>query len=62
MSELNLNYPVMEIAINLVNYASLDSGHERALMGDIVAVRKPNTGVGRKEVENYLWMRVEGLE
>ena len=62
MSELNLNYPVMEIAINLVNYASLDSGHERSLMGDIVAVRKPNTGVGRKEVENYLWMRVEGLE
>ena len=62
MSELDQNYPVMEIAISLVNYAPLDSGHERVLVGDIVTVRKPDIGVGRFEVYNYLWLRVEGLE
>lgn len=62
MGALNPNYPVMEIAISLVNYTPLESGHERLLVGDIVAVRKPDVGVGRKEVEEYLWLRVEGLE
>ncbi len=62
MSELNQNYPVMEIAISLISYDSLDSGHERIIEGDIVAVRKPNVGAGRKEVRNFLWLRVEGLE
>ena len=62
MSEINQNYPVMEIAISLVDYNELETGHERALMGDIIDVRKPDTGVGRKEVEEYLWLRVEGLE
>jgi len=62
MSELDPNYPVMEIAISLFSYASLASGHERVLEGDIVSVRKPDEGVGRKEVEEFLWMRVEGLE
>ena len=62
MSELDPNYPVMEIAICLVDYAPLPSGHERALVGDIVAVRKPNIGIGLKEAELFLWLRVEGLE
>ena len=62
MGELNLNYPEMEIAISLVDYAPLDSGHERVIVGDIVAVRNPYIGVGREEVENFLWMRIEGLE
>jgi hypothetical protein len=62
MSELNTNYPVMEIAISLVSYVPLESGHERVIEGDIVAVRKPNTGSGRKEAMIFLWLRVEGLE
>ena len=62
MSELNPNYPIMEIAISLVDYASLASGHERVIVGDIIAVREPDTGVGKEEVENFLWMRIEGLE
>ncbi len=62
MSELDPNYPVMEIAIALVSYAPLASGHERIIEGDIVAVRKPDYGVGRKEIEEYMWLRVEGLE
>ena len=62
MSELDPNYPVMEIAICLVDYAPLPSGHERALVGDIVAVRKPSVGIGVKEAKLYLWLRVEGVE
>jgi len=62
MSELDPNYPVMEIAISLVSYAPLASGHERVIEGDIVAVRKPDEGIGREEAMNFLWMRVEGLE
>ena len=62
MSDLDPNYPIMEIAISLVSYASLPSGHERVIEGDIVAVRYPDTGVGRKEIEEFMWMRVEGLE
>jgi len=62
MSELDPNYPVKEIAISLISYAPLQSGHERIIEGDIVAVRDPNIGVGRKEVEEFLWLRVEGLE
>jgi len=62
MGTLNPNYPIMEIAISLVNYSPLESGHERSLVGDIIGIRKPNIGVGRKEVENYMWLRIEGLE
>jgi len=62
MSELDPNYPVMEIAISLVAYAPLASGHERVIEGDIAAVRKPNEGIGREEAKHYMWMRVEGLE
>jgi len=62
MGVLNPNYPVMEIAISLVSYAPLASGSERILTGDIAAVRHPDIGVGRKEVEEYMWLRVEGLE
>jgi hypothetical protein len=62
MSETNINYPVMEIAISLVSYAPLSSGHERVIQGDIVAIRKPYIGIGTKEATNFLWLRVEGLE
>lgn len=62
MSLLDPNYPVKEIAISLFSYAPLSSGHERVIEGDIVAVRDPDIGVGRKEVEEFLWLRVEGLE
>jgi len=62
MGDLNPNYPVMEIAISLVSYAPLASGTERILTGDIAAVRHPDVGVGRKEVEEYMWLRIEGLE
>lgn len=62
MSELDPNYPTMEIAISLVSYAPLTSGHERIIEGDIVAVRKPDQGIGREEAMNFMWMRVEGLE
>jgi len=62
MSFLNPNYPTMEVAISLVDYAPLASGHERVLAGDIIAVRKPDTGIGTKELEDFLWLRLEGLE
>jgi hypothetical protein len=62
MGELNPNYPVMEIAISLVSYAPLVDGHERIIEGDIVAVRKPDKGIGREEAMRYLWLRIEGLE
>ena len=62
MSELNPNYPVMEMAISLVDHAPLESGHERVLAGDIIAVRYPDIGIGLKEAKAFLWIRVEGLE
>jgi len=62
MSFLNPNYPVMEIAISLISYEPLESGHERIIEGDIVAVRKPYIGIGNKEAIDFLWLRVEGLE
>jgi len=62
MSEINPNYPVMEIAILLVDYAPLSSGHERGLVGDVAAIRKPANGIGLKEAKILLWMRIEGLE
>lgn len=62
MSFLNPNYPVMEIAISLVDYAPLSSNHERVLVGDVVGIGKPSYGIGLKEIDNFLWLRVEGLE
>ena len=62
MSQLNINYPTMEIAICLVDFAPLVSGHERGLVGDIIAVRKPHYGIGTKELDGFMWLRVEGLE
>lgn len=62
MGELNPNYPVMELAISFVSYEELEDGHERLQQGDIVAVRKPGLGIGIRELQNFLWLRVEGLE
>ena len=62
VTNLNPDYPVMEVAINLIDNSPLESGHERSLVGDIIGIRNPNIGVGRKEVENYMWLRIEGLE
>lgn len=62
MSDINPNYPVMEIAVSLISYSPLESGHERIIEGDIVAIRRPNIGVGIQEAINFLWLRIEGLE
>lgn len=62
MGETTPRYPVMEIALSLVN--STDEGdHERKKEGDIIECRRIGVGgVGRLETKTRLWLRVEGLE
>lgn len=62
MGQINQVYPVVEAALSLEDCRSLPSGHERKLTGDIVGIRPPDVGVGRKEMKRFLWLRVEGLE
>lgn len=62
MSETFINYPIREIAISTENSAPLNSGHERKLEGDIVAVRNVSNGIGSGETKKFIWLRVEGLE
>lgn len=61
MGETNKKYPVKEIAIFLRGKSVLD-GKERCQVGDIIEVRYPSIGIGKKEAKEYLWLRVEGLE
>ncbi len=61
MGETNPTYPVREIALACFSKPDLN-GNERIQEGDIVAVRKPNISIGRKEANIYLWLRLEGLE
>lgn len=56
------DYPVAEIALSLEYGGVLASGHERKIVGDIIAIRKPSAGIGMAEMKRFLWLRVEGLE
>ena len=62
MGQTIKRYPIVEVALLCQNNAPLASGHERAICGDIVAVRPPNTGVGMLEMHRYLWLRLSGWE
>jgi len=62
MGYTNRKFPVMEIAISLTGKANLPSGHERKQLGDIIAIRKPHSVIGSKEVTEFLWLRIEGIE
>lgn len=53
-------YPIVEMALCVTDAQDLNTG-ERIKRWDIVGVRMPTSGVGRKERKNYLWIRVEGL-
>lgn len=56
------DYPIRELALSLEDAAPLASGSERTLVGDIVACRIPNIGIGLAEAHRYLWMRIDGFE
>lgn len=59
MGEINPNYPVVEVAIAVTNNKG---GWLDSFEGDIIAVRDPHFVVGNKEMGNWLWLRLEGLE
>lgn len=61
MSNLNLNYPVMEIALCTVSGDVVDTD-KRKFVGDIIVTRRPTIGAGLRELKRYLWLRAEGLE
>ena len=63
MGQTNPNYTVFEIAISC-EYGGVHTNglKERKTVGDIIAVRRPNTAIGRLEMSGYIWLRVEGLE
>ena len=48
---------MVEIAI-----AAYDRPGGKVKEGDIVAVRPPSRGVGLKEMEGFIWLRVDGLD
>lgn len=54
------DYPVREVALAIQDRQPLASGHERMQTGDIIAIRKPSRGVGKKEASQYLWLRIQG--
>jgi len=62
MGQTIKRYPVVEVAILTQSHAPLASGHERAVEGDIIAVRPPSNGVGMLEMHRHLWLRVSGWE
>lgn len=62
MGQTRKVYPVVEVAVLLESKAPLASGHERAVEGDIIAVRPPNAGVGMLEMHRHLWLRLAGWE
>ena len=62
MGETNPSYPVMEVALALFSKPDLNS-KERIQEGDIVDVRDLSAGgIGMKEANTFLWLRIEGLE
>lgn len=62
MGQTHKVYPVVEVAVLLESKAPLASGHERAVEGDIIAVRPVNAGVGMLEMHRHLWLRLSGWE
>lgn len=62
MGQTRRRYPVRELALRVFSSAPLASGHERALMGDVIECRPPGVGLGWMEMSRFLWLRVEGLE
>lgn len=61
MGQTNPQYPVFEVALACEHRGNAGL-HERKTVGDIIAIRKPSSGIGAKEVSKYLWLRLEGLE
>lgn len=62
MGQTNRRFPVYEVAVLTQSHAPLASGHERAVEGDIIAVRPPLRGIGMLEMHRHLWLRVDGFE
>ena len=50
----------MEIALAVSDQAPTPQGHERRMAGDIIAIRRPHHGIGKKETSEYLWLRIQG--
>ncbi len=62
MGETNPNYPTMEIAISMINAPDNASGTERMKIGDIIAIRKPESYIGTQEGKIFLWLHIDGPE
>lgn len=60
MSELAPEYPTMEVALSAISRKPF--ANERVLEGDIVEVRRPQLGIGRREASEFLWLRLTGPE
>lgn len=63
MGQTRRAYPVYEVALSCEDCAPHSGGlSERKLAGDIIALRRPHTSIGRKERATYLWLYLDGLE
>lgn len=60
MGYTNRIYPAAEVAIIAADRP--DHDNERVKSGDIVNIRKPHYVIGTKEANEYLWLRITGLE
>ncbi len=57
------DYGPMEVALLVKSYAPHTGGtKERALEGDIIAVRRLGRAIGTAEMSLYLWVQVEGWD
>jgi len=56
------SYPTVEIALFLISKELSGAGIERGQEGDIIAMRFPLDSIGLKEANDFLWLRINGLD
>ena len=63
MGQTTRDYRMWEAAIAVEDCAPHTNGtKERKLAGDIIALRRPGTAIGRLERSPYLWLRLGGMD
>lgn len=55
-------YESREVGILVRGYFPHSFESERAIEGDIIAIRRPGLGLGMATMSNYLWLVIEGLD
>ena len=62
MPQTYRHYRVWQVVLSVEDRSPLASEAERALEGDIIAIRTDGNGVGMKEMHRWLWVSVYGMD